>query len=350
MKRLETWTTMRDMPSSRRCAAGLVLLASLLAAPAAGADSSYTRCPDVPGASVVDQARTSCAAVAPVALAATAVPADEAPGVLRGNGWTPYRALQAGDAEFDLVALRGNEVLRLRRDGQAPDLDGFAAGRELVYARATIVGGQPIPNGAAFCTSAFLVRLSSGSLGGLSAAHCAGVRSDGTAQRRNVALRRPPAPGVVLGRVQRIVQRTAPLDALLLPAPLSATRTRTALVDRGISRPPWIVRGVAASTGGRKACFTGRTSGVDRCGTVRGSSSRRVEAFLRREDGLQVRCTTVAAAQGDSGGPVYTKPAADGTVRALGITELIVGGRDQMCFTPIQPVLDRLGAKVVSGV
>lgn len=349
MQRLGTASTMRGMSRARRCATGFALLASLLAPAAASADS-YTRCPDVPGASVVDQARTSCAAVASVALAAAAVPAEETAGVLTANGWAPYRALPAGDAAFDIVALKDRQVLRLRRDGEAPDLDGFSAGRELVYARPTIVGGQPIPNDAAFCTSAFLVRLSSGSMGGLSAAHCAGLRSDGTAQRRNVALRRPPEPGVVLGRVQRIVQRTAPLDALLLPAPLTATRTRTAVVDRGISRPPWIVRGVAASTGGRKVCFTGRTSGVDNCGTVRGTSSARVEAFLRREDGLQVRCTTVAAAEGDSGGPVYTKPAADGTVRALGITELIVGLRDQMCFTPIQPVLDRLGAKVVSGV
>jgi hypothetical protein len=49
-------------------------------------------------------------------------------------------------------------VLRLRRDGATPDLDGFAAGRELVFARPRIVGGAPIPDGAAVCTSAFLVR------------------------------------------------------------------------------------------------------------------------------------------------------------------------------------------------
>jgi hypothetical protein len=154
----------------------------------------------------------------------------------------------------------------------------------------------------------------------------------------------------VLGRVQRLVSRSAPLDALLLPAPRSATRTATAVVDRGISRPPWIVADDARSTAGRRACFTGRTSGVDRCGTVRGTSSRGLERFLLIRAGLVVRCTTVAAAQGDSGGPVYTAARADGTVRALGITTLVTGRRDQMCFTPIGPVLDRLGARVVSGV
>jgi len=335
-------------PRRRRRVAGLALLFALVGAPTASADE-YARCPDVPGASVVDAARVDCAAVAAVAAVTAAAPADDAVGVLTAQGWTPYRALPADAGEFDLVALRGTAALRLRRAGRAPDLDGFAAGRELVFARPTIVAGAPIPNGAALCTSAFLVRLTSGSLGGLSAAHCAGLRSDGTTQRRNAALRRPPVPGVVLGRVQRVVARSAPLDALLLPAPRGARRTATAIVDRGVSRPPWVVSGVAKSTGGRRACYTGRTSGVDRCGRLRDGSARPIERFLAFLGGGVVRCTTVAAAEGDSGGPVYTAPRADGTVRALGITTLVFGPRDLMCFTPIQPVLDRLGARLVTG-
>ena len=328
---------------------GFALLTALIAAPTASADRSYTRCADVPGASVVDAARVGCAAVAPVATATAAAPAAEATGVLREQGWTPYRAVAAGASQFDLVALRGTAVLRLRRDGQAPDLDGFAAGRELIFARPTIVGGAPIPSGASLCTSAFLVRLQTGALGGLSAAHCAGLRSDGDVQRRNVGLRRPPAPGIVLGRVGRVVARSAPLDALVLPVSQGDSRTATAVVDRGIARPPWIVAGVARTTAGRRACYTGRTSGVDRCGTLRGSSSRLVERILAARERVIVRCTTVRAASGDSGGPVYTSPRADGTVRALGITTLIVGKRAQMCFTPIRPVLDRLGARLVTG-
>jgi len=331
----------------RRRVAGLTLLFALVLAPTASADE-YTRCPDVPGASVVDAARVDCAAVAAVATATAAAPAADAVSVLTAQGWIPYRALPTDAGEFDLVALRGTAALRLRRAGRAPDLDGFAAGRELLFARPTIVGGAPVPNGAALCTSAFLVRLESGSLGGLSAAHCAGLRSDGTTQRRNAALRRPPVPGVVLGRVQRVVARSAPLDALLLPAPQGPHRTATAIVDRGVSRPPWVVAGVARSTGGRRACYTGRTSGVDRCGTLLGTRARPIERFLGVLGGGVVRCTSVAAAEGDSGGPVYTAPRADGTVRALGITTLIFGPRDLMCFTPIQPVLDRLGARLVT--
>jgi hypothetical protein len=144
---------------------------------------------------------------------------------------------------------------------------------------------------------------------------------------------------VVLGRVQRLVSRSAPLDALLLPVPQGAGRTVTAIVDRGISRPPWIVAGIAQPTAGRRACYSGRTSGIDRCGRMRGASSRVVERLLVLRAGVVVRCTTVAAAQGDSGGPVFTAPRGDGTVRALGITTLITGRRNQMCFTPIAPVL-----------
>ena len=329
--------------------AGATLAVVGATAPAALADE-YTRCPDVPGATVVSAARIACGQVAAAAAAAATAPADQAAAALTAAGWAPYRAAPAGPGAFDLVALRGAAALRLRRGGAAPDLDGFSAGRELVFARPAIVAGARIPDGAALCTSAFTVRLQRGSLGGLSAAHCAGVRTDGTAQRRNAALRRPPVPGVVLGRVQRIVARTAPLDALVLPVPQGARRTAAAVVDRGIARPPWIVAGTARTTGGRPACFTGRTSGVDRCGTLRGARALPLERYLALRGGVVVRCTTIPAAQGDSGGPVYTAPRADGTVRALGITTLITGRRAEMCFTPIQPVLDRLDATLLTGV
>ncbi len=332
-----------------RRAAGLTLLVALVTAPAASADpASYTRCPDVPGASLVEAARVSCDDVAAVATAVAAAPAGDVASALTGGGWTPYRALPATGGGFDLVALRGTGALRVRRPGEAPDLDGFAAGRELIFARPKIVGGAPIPRDASVCTSAFLVRLGSGSLGGLSAAHCAGLRRDGTTQRRYAALRRPPVAGIVLGRVQRVVARAAPFDALLLPVPQGAGRTATGVVDRGVSRPPWIVAGAARTTGGRTACYSGRTSGIDRCGTLLGSRARTVERFLGILGAGVVRCTTVAAAPGDSGAPVYTAPRADGTVRALGIATVITGPRDQMCFVPVQPVLDRLGATLVT--
>ena len=64
--------------------------------------------------------------------------------------------------------------------------------------------------------------------------------------------------------------------------------------------------------------------------------------------GTRVRCTTIMAREGDSGGPVYTAARADGTVYAVGITTLVVGARARMCFTPIEPVLAALRATLVT--
>jgi len=92
-------------------------------------------------------------------------------------------------------------------------------------------------------------------------------------------------------------------------------------------------------------CMTGRTSGIDRCDRLRGPG---VHRLVSRWAHATVHCTQIRAAQGDSGGPVYTAPAADGTVRAVGIVKLIVPILgNKMCFTPIDPVLKRLGAAIV---
>jgi hypothetical protein len=221
------------------------------------------------------------------------------------------------------------------------------AGRELLFARGTLVGGQPPPRGAALCTSAFLIRLG-GHPGGLSAAHCGGTRRDGTTQRNNAALRRPPQPGIVVGRVQRNLKRRRPLDALVLPVPSGPARPSAAVVDRGVSRPPWFVAGVGRPQSGRRVCFTGRTSGADRCGEIVDASRRRAELLLSAFAGTAVRCTTIRAREGDSGGPVYTAPRRNGTVYAVGITTLVVGPRARMCFTPLRPVLSALGATLVT--
>ena len=158
-----------------------------------------------------------------------------------------------------------------------------------------------------------------------------------TTNRRNAALRRAPQPGIVVGRVRRNVARTRPLDALVLPVPSGAGRPSAAVIDRGVSRPPWFVAGSARPLLGRRVCFTGRTSGVDNCGRI-----------VRSYPGTRLPCTTIIGRQGDSGGPVYTTPAADGSVRAVGITTLVFGLLQQMCFTPLQPVLAALDAKLVT--
>ena len=62
----------------------------------------------------------------------------------------------------------------------------------------------------------------------------------------------------------------------------------------------------------------------------------------------RVTCTSIIAREGDSGGPVYTYPGDGGTVRAVGITTLVFGLFQTMCFTPVEPVLDALDARLVT--
>lgn len=339
-------------PASRPIRTALLTVAlagGLLPTAVAGADRRYVRCPAVPDIEFVMVARAPCADAVGLGVAVAASAPAAAATVVAAQGWTPVRARQVPGRSplvHDLVAMRGTAAVRIRRRGAAPDLDGWAAGRQLLFSRRTIVGGRPVPRDSAFCTSAFLVQLPGGHAGGLSAAHCAGLRRDNTTDLRNAALRRPPAPGIVLGGVRRNLVRSTPLDALVLPVPGGEQRSRSAIIDRGISRPPWAVAGTARTLGGRRVCFTGRRSGIDRCGRLSGRS--RFETFLALRTGLILRCTEIAAREGDSGGPVYTAPRADGTVRALGIVTLIVGIERAMCFTPISPVLDRLGARLAT--
>ena len=326
-----------------------VLLAAAAPARAQAPLGEYEHCAAVAEASVVDVSNATCPEAQAVATALLAQPPEAGPDVLRAAGWTPQRALVTDDgSQYDIVATRGNAALRIRRPGAAPDLDGWTAGRELLFARPTLVPGARVPSGAVLCTSAFLVRMPTGALGGLSASHCGGLRSDGSTQRRNAGLRRPPEPGIILGRVLRNLERTRPLDALLLPVPGGPTRPSGALIDRGIARPPWTVAGTARAFAGRRICFSGRTSGIDQCGRIAGAGAGPLEASIRRRAGITVRCTTIRAREGDSGSPVYTAPRPDGSVRAVGIAVIVVGFASQMCFTPLQPVLAALDASVVT--
>jgi hypothetical protein len=333
--------------------AAVSLLAALLigAAPAAAQTPAgvYTPCVPVGQASIVEVSGATCDETQPVAAALVAAPPDDGANVLRAAGWAPLRALVAPDgAEYDLVAIRGRAALHIRQPGPTPDLDGWSAGRELLLAHGRLVPGQRPPGDAVLCTSAFLINLPSGRLGGLSAAHCAGTGRDGTVRRGNAVLRRPPEPGVLLGRVVRNVARTRPLDALVLPVPAGPNRTASPVVDRGISLPPWSVVGVAQPLSGRRICFSGRTSGIDRCGRILGARARPGERLLSVLSGAIVRCTNISAKEGDSGSAVYTAPRADGSVRAVGIAVIIVGNQSRMCFTPLLPVLDALHARVVT--
>lgn len=334
----------------------LTIFAALVlsAAPAqaqSGVDTYvYAPCAEVGRASVVEVVGAPCSQAQAVAARVAASSADGEAPALVAAGWTPVRASSTDDAsQHDLVATRDGAALRLRLDGAAPDLDGFAAGRELLFASRRLVGGRPVPRGTSVCTSSWLVQLRSGSLGGLSAAHCGGLRRDNKVRRGFVGLRRPPQAGVILGRVQRILTRSRPLDALLVPVPSGTGRTRVPIVDRGVSRPPWTVIGLGRPLSGRAICYSGRTSGIDQCGQIVSSRARRGEAVISGFAGVRVRCTTIRARQGDSGGPVYTAPSSDGRVFAVGIVTLILLANRQMCFTPLGPVLDGFNARLVTG-
>lgn len=315
----------------------LAALALLLAAPAAAhADRSYTGCdPDL------DVARISCGEAAPVAAAARASGDDVA--ALRRKGWLPLRA-RTTRGRSEVVAVRRTAVLRYRSDGPLPDVLAAYAGRELLFSNQRLVGGQPVRGEASTCTSGFPVR--QGSLVRLlSAGHCAADEETGSIDRRYSALRRRPQPGVVLGTVRRSLFVRTSLDALLLRT--LPDRGAAPFIDRGATRPPWAVVGTARPTAGRRACFTGVTSGIDQCGSIAGRSGDAAEAYLRRFVGARVECTTLRARPGDSGGPVFTAPRADGTTFALGTSTLVIGERSRLCFTPIAPVLDAFDARLV---
>jgi hypothetical protein len=318
----------------------LAVVALLAAATPANAQlGEYSPCLAAGDAMFVEVSRASCEDAQAVAVALTAAPAAGAEAALVAAGWVPLRAAANDYQEsYDIVATRGLAALRIRRRGIAPDFDGWMAGRELVFSAGKLVPGGSVPRGSSACTSAFLIRLGT-RLGGLSAAHCAGTTKRGVTRRRNTALRRPPQPGIVLGTVRRnLARRARPIDALVLPVPSGAGRPSAPVVERFIWRPPWFVRGTAKPRIGLGVCFAGITSGPDNCGTI-------VRPFpgVRR-----LSCTTITARSGDSGAPVYTQPAADGTVRAVGIATIVFGLLQSMCFVPIEPVLDALDATLVT--
>jgi hypothetical protein len=336
------------MSAATRTVASTACLLLTCAATASAQVGQYVACENVGSATIVAVSGATCEQVRPIAAAVAGATPDEGPALLRAAGWRPLRSAATDDGgAYDLVAINGRSSLRIRRPGAAPDVDGWMAGRELIFSRGRLVGGAPPPRGSVLCTSAFLITLR-GHPGGLSAAHCGGLSAKRTTVRRNAALRRPPQAGIVLGRVQRNVRRTKRLDALVLPVPSGLNRPSAEVIDRGVSRPPWFVVGTARPLGKRRVCYTGRTSGIDQCGTILSGSARSINRQASRIANTRVTCTSIIAREGDSGGPVYTYPRDGGTVRAVGITTLVFGLFQTMCFTPIEPVLDALNARLVT--
>ena len=131
---------------ARATLSAAVLLLLALPVRAQAQVDAYTPCPLVGGAIVFEVSGTTCEDVTPVVSALLAQAPDAAVSVLAGAGWSALRARRAAaDGQHDLIAIRGLATLRLRRSGAAPDLDGWQAGRELLFARKRLVGGRPIP-------------------------------------------------------------------------------------------------------------------------------------------------------------------------------------------------------------
>jgi hypothetical protein len=328
--------------AAARTAATLATVALLLlgAATVARAETGvYDQCQPAGDALAVRVSGTGCEQARAAATAIAGASAADTAGALQAAGWTPlWVAALAGLPSYDLVATRGLATISLLRRGETPDIDGWMAGRELLFSRSTLVPGATPPEDSALCTSSFLVRLGAHP-GGLTAAHCAGLTKSGATKRRNAALRRPPQPGIVLGGVRRnLARRARPIDALVLPVPSGAGRSAVPVIDRLSTQPPWFVRGSARPLLGRRVCFSGRTSGPDNCGTI-------VHGFPGTRG---LACTTITAREGDSGSPVYTPPRADGTVLAVGIANIVFGLLQEMCFVPLQTALHALDATLVT--
>lgn len=284
-------------------------------------------------------------------LAAVLLAPDELV-ALEELGWRPGKVDRLrvdGVAVHRVSASKGDQRISYVRPGGASEVDGsiYRAGQTLWFDRTHNT-----------CTSAFVLRLPpDGSLVGLSAGHC----SEGPAYAPPQVPGGPPiyvtdnavryrgsgrrTTTTTLGRVLRNtnLQEQGP-DGLVFSlgqVPFAAQQ-----IDRG-ARTPHRVTGVlprGQQRQGRIVCFSGYSSGTDVCGRIDGVSTM----FGRRV--ICARRHGKFSDHGDSGGPVYTRPK-DGTVRAVGIvSRSSIGGRlRDMCYTPIQAILESYGAQLPTG-
>ena len=136
---------------------------------------------------------------------------------------------------------------------------------------------------------------------------------------------------------RNLLRRARPLDALVLPVPSGAGRPSAAVVERGLFSPPWFVA--------RQRAAQARAQGL-----LHGAHERRRP--VRQDRALLSRHAPAVhddhGARGRQRGTRLHPAAADGTVRAVGVTTLVFGLLQSMCFTPLQPVLDALDAKLVT--
>ena len=284
-------------------------------------------------------------------LAAVLLAPDELV-ALETLGWRPEkidRLRVDGVAVHRVSASKGDRRISYVRPGGASEVNGsiYRAGQTLWFDRSHKT-----------CTSAFVLRLpADGRLVGLSAGHC----SEGPAYAPPQVPGGPPiyvTDNAVRYRGSGRRKRTTTLGPVLLNTnlqeqgpdglvfALGQVPFAAQQIDRG-ARTPHRVTGLlprGQQRKGRIVCFSGYTSGIDVCGRIDGVSTM---------FGRQVICARgrgKLSDHGDSGGPVYTRPK-DGTVRAVGIVSRssIGGGLGDMCYTPIQTILESYGAELPTG-
>jgi hypothetical protein len=256
--------------------------------------------------------------------------------VLRVHG---FRA--DGVGLHQVWAAQGGKRISYVRRGERPRLGRsvYRAGQSLGF-----------PRTGSTCTSAYVLRLPiDGTLLGLTAGHCSaypffsasGVFETEIVDRVIGFRRKRVTLGPAVNNVYAGGDGPDAMEFALHDAGLAAQQ-----VDRG-NRAPHRVTGVlplSRQRKGRAVCFTGITSGIDRCGRIHGRSTFPNPVAVICARGVRSR-------DGDSGGPVYTRPSRRGEVRAVGVlARSSVGGlgRD-MCYTPIQTILETFGAELPIG-
>jgi hypothetical protein len=249
-----------------------------------------------------------------------------------------------------LWAAKGKRRVIYVRRGRDAIVDQFGEqrpyrpGQNLGFYRSPGVAGQSWT-----CTGGYVLRQRvGGQLVGLTAGHCSnypfydgGAWQTEDAERQDIFLGQPRHQ--VLGAV---ISNTEPSesgpDALVFAldrVPLAAQQ-----IEQGSLTPLRVTGWVPTrrQRNGMRVCFTGRTSGLEECGRI---YDRLFEGTRR------LVCAHVKTDSGDSGGPVYTRPR-DGAARAVGIVKASrrFFGRGDLCYTPIETVLEVFGATLPTGV
>jgi hypothetical protein len=281
-----------------------------------------------------------CAQVRTLIATVLLAPDEQAAWALQG--WRVRRTngfRTDGVAVHQVWATRGGDRITYVRRGGRPRVAArvYRAGQRLGF-----------PGGDNLCTSSFALRQKTdGMLLGLSAGHCSDYPrvSNGVFETENVDRAKGDSKLFTLGTA--IANSYAGGDG---PDAMQFTIHGAGLAAQEIQRDggaPLRVVGVAPWSRlrkGRTVCYVGVVTGGPHCGRIHGQSS-----FPQRSP---VTCARgITSRKGDSGGPVFTRPNERGEVRAVGVlSRSSVGalGRD-MCFTPIQIVLETFAAELPTG-